>query len=143
MPRERLKVFLDANVLIEALRGSPGASALFTRQSEEAASYVVTPVVVQELLLASPAIEAQESLDNIIQHLNVVSGETPSSPEVVATIRSIRNRLVHTNDLLILGAARDCDLLLTYDQDLLRLGDAIGVESKTPEEFLAALGAES
>jgi predicted nucleic acid-binding protein len=143
MPDRRLKIFLDTSVLVEVLRGSRGASALFTPGPEQAASYVVNPVVVQELLLVSASAGTKMDLNELIQHLHVLDTETLLSPEVLASIRKMRNRLAHTNDLLILGAARDCDLLLTYDQDLLSLGEAAGVATKTPEDFLAELGAES
>jgi hypothetical protein len=49
-------------------------------------------------------------LKELIQHLHVLDTEALLSPEVLANIRKMRNWLVHTNDLLILGAARDCDL---------------------------------
>jgi predicted nucleic acid-binding protein len=143
MPDERLKVFVDTNVLVEALRGRRSVAALFTPKSEAAAAYVVNSVVVQELLLLSAATETKVRLDELLQHLDVLAIEAPLNPEVLANIRAMRNRVAHTNDLLILGAARDCDLLLTYDQDLLSLGDATGVATSTPEDFLAELGAES
>jgi predicted nucleic acid-binding protein len=142
MPDKRLKVFLDTNVLVEALRGNRVARALFTSKPEETVFYVVNPVVVQELLLASASVENKTSLNDLIQHLQVLGTEAPLSPEMLESIRTVRNRLVHTNELLILGAARDCDLFLTYDNDLLQLGNAAGVATRTPEEFLAELGVE-
>jgi predicted nucleic acid-binding protein len=142
MPDKRLKVFIDTNVLVEALRGNPAARALFTSKPEETASYVVNPVVVQELLLASASQENKRSVNDLIQRVHVLGTETLLSPAVLENIRTIRNRLVHTNDLLILGDARGCDLLLTYDNDLLELGNATGVATRTPEEFLAELGVE-
>jgi predicted nucleic acid-binding protein len=143
MPSRRLKVFLDTSVLVEALRGGRNANALFTSAPEQAATYVVNPVVVQELLLVSAAAETKMDLNELIQHLHVLDTEALLSPEMLVNIREMRNRLAHTNDLLILGAAHDCDFLLTYDQDLLALGDAAGVATRTPEDFLAELGAES
>jgi predicted nucleic acid-binding protein len=142
MPDKRLKVFLDTNVLIEALRGNRAASALFTSKPEEAVSYVVDPVVVQELLLASASEENKTNLNDLIQHLQVLGAEVPLSPQLLESIQAMRNRLVHTNELLILGAARDCDVFLTYDNDLRELGNVAGVATKTPEEFLAELGVE-
>ncbi len=142
MPDKRLKVFLDTNVLIEALRGNRAASALFTSKPEEAVSYVVDPVVIQELLLASASEENKTNLNDLIQHLQVLGAEVPLSPQLLESIQAMRNRLVHTNELLILGAARDCDVFLTYDNDLRELGNVAGVATKTPEEFLAELGVE-
>ena len=142
MPNERLKVFLDTNVILEALRGTRGARALFKSESEEVASYVVSPVVVQELIFAAGDAESKTVLDELIQHVKVFSSEVPVSPEFVADILRARNQLVHANDVLILGEARGCDFFLTYDQQLLSLGDAIGVVARTPEAFLAEFGVE-
>lgn len=141
MADKKLKVFLDTNVLLAALRGNSDANALFEPGSERAASYVVDPVVLQELLLAAQG--TTTDLDKIIQHVHVLDTEAPLSSERVAEIRALRNRLVHANELLILGAARDCDILLTYDKELLRLGDAAGVVTKTPKSFLVELGDRS
>jgi predicted nucleic acid-binding protein len=142
MTDKQLKVFLDSSVLIEALKGRPGAIALFRRKPERDISYVVSPVVIQELLLVHTATNYKSDPDELLQHVHVLNIETPVSPEVLTNIRQVRNRLAHTNDLLILDSARDCDLFLTYDADLLSLGNASGVAAKIPEDFLEELGVQ-
>lgn len=141
MPDKRLKVFLDTNVLLAALRGDESVNALFGPEPESAASYIIDSVVLQEVLLAAQG--AGDDLGEIIKHVHVLDTEAPLSPEVAAEIRVVRNRFVHANELIILGAARSCDILVTYDQDLLSIGDEVGVTTKTPEGFLAELGDES
>jgi predicted nucleic acid-binding protein len=141
MTGKRLKVFLDTNVLLAALQGRRSANALFKSESRRAASYVIDSVVLQELLLAAQ--ETSGDLDKILKHVRVLDSEPLLSSEALAEDQVMRNRLVHTNDLLILGAARDCDILLTYDEDLLRLGDLVGVTTKTPEGFMAEIGDKS
>jgi len=142
MSDKRLRVFLDTSVLFAALRGDPGANALFKPEPEEAASYVVSPVVTQELLLSSenPAIKAK--IGELIRQVEVLGAEAPVIPELLEDIRKVRNQSAHANDLLILGDARNCDRLLTYDKALLILGPAVGVAASTPEAFLAELGVE-
>lgn len=142
MSDKRLRVFLDTSVLLAALRGVPGASALFRPEPEEAASYVVSPVVTQELLLSSENPEIKAHVDELIRHVEVLGAEAPVIPDLLTDIRKVRNQSVHTNDLLILGDARNCDRLLTYDKSLIILGPAVGVAASTPEAFLAELGVE-
>jgi predicted nucleic acid-binding protein len=139
MERKRLRAFLDSNVLLAAIRGEQGARRLFSPEAEQYATYVVNPVVLQELLLASAAAEGKVDLDELTKHFEVISADVLSDPGVLAYVRQLRNRVAHTNDLLILGSARTCDILLTYDQGLLTLGDFAEVATATPEQFLEGL----
>jgi predicted nucleic acid-binding protein len=138
-----LRVFLDTNVVIAALQGRRGAGVLFDSELERAALYVVNSIVIQELLLMSASGGIKLDLGELAKHLSISDIEQPLDPAEFARIWRIRNRVAHANELLILGAARDCDLLLTYDKDLLRIGKESGVVAQTPEDFLATLGATS
>ena len=77
MTGERLKVFLDTNVLFAALQRRRSASTLFEPESQRAASYVIDSVVLQELLLAAQATSG--GLDGIIKHVHVLDAE-PFTP---------------------------------------------------------------
>jgi predicted nucleic acid-binding protein len=140
MAARRLRAFLDTNVLLGALHGREGPRRLFSPQVERYATYVVNPVVLQELLLASAATEPGANLDELTEHFELISADVLTKPEVLAYVRQLRNRVMHTNDLLIMGSARNCDILLTYDEELLALGDAAEVATATPEQFLDGLG---
>lgn len=140
MERKRIRAFLDTNVLLMALRGERSARLLFSREAEQFATYVINPVVLQELLLASPSAEDPVDLDEFTKHFEVIGADVLANPEVLAYVRQLRNRVAHTNDLLILGSARGCDILLTYDQELLALGDFAEVATATPEDYLKGLG---
>ncbi|MFN9317949.1 MAG: PIN domain nuclease, partial [Microcystis sp.] len=56
--------------------------------------------------------------------------------------RDIRNILVHSNDVLILSSAANCDYLVTYDQKLKKASSYL-YNSKpmvvTPEELLEVI----
>lgn len=140
MPPKRLRAFIDTNVLLGALRGDWWSQQLFTPAAEEYATYVINSVVLQELLLASSASEPGVDLDAITRNFEVITADVLADPEVFAYVRRLRNRVMHTNDLLILGSARSCDILLTHDRELLALGDAAQVATATPEKFLRDLG---
>ncbi len=140
MPSERLRAFLDTNILLSALRGDEWPKRLFTPDAEQYARYVVNPVVLQELLLATAATAPGVDIDGVTRHLEIIDAKLDEDSEVLAHARGLRNQAVHVNDLLILGSARDCDVLLTNDQDLMNLGQDARVRMATPEQFLRGLG---
>jgi predicted nucleic acid-binding protein len=143
MQESKTKVLLDTSVILQALRGNRIVGTLFTSELEIKVTYFVDPVVLQEILLASAAQEAGGDPDEVLRHLNVITSEAPLNREELHNIKQIRNRLVHANDWLILDTARDYDVLLTYDNDLHVLGRTEGVNTKTPEDFLAEFGVQS
>jgi hypothetical protein len=80
----------------------------------ERAAFAINAVVLQELLLARNGAAGNLDLSAAVSDLEVVAaGADLASPEFQAELRSLRNHLVHANDVLILAAARSCDVLLT------------------------------
>jgi hypothetical protein len=55
--------------------------------------------------------------------------------------RALRNRLAHSNDILILSSADECDFLVTRDKRLKSLVTAARPQVMTPEELVAHLRA--
>lgn len=137
----KIRAFLDTEVLLEYLRGKVELQSLFSEDVRQRAAFAINAIVLQELLLARDKADSGVDLTRVAPYLEVVgAGVDLSSPEVVAELYRLRNRLVHTNDVLILAGARSCDVLLTYDRELLDAGPAAAVRSETPEEFLEELG---
>ncbi len=139
MSSPKIRAFLDTNVLLQYLRGKPELQRMFTPDVEDKVTFAVNPVVLQELLLAGGSAREQIDLAKIAAHLEVLSAEALGSPEILRRLRELRNNAAHANDLMILASSRHCDVLLTYDRDLLALGKIAEVESETPEEFLEDL----
>lgn len=140
MSSRKIRAFLDTNVVLEYLRGKVELQSLFSEDVRQRAAFAINAIVLQELLLAGDRAEGVD-LTRVVPYLEVVgAGVDLSSPEVIAELQQLRNRLVHANDVLILAGARSCDVLLTYDRDLLDAGPAAAVRSETPEEFLEELG---
>jgi predicted nucleic acid-binding protein len=138
MPSRKIRAFLDTDVLLEYIRGKAGLQQLFSEEVRERAEFAINGIVLQELLLARRSDEID--LTKVVPYLDVVgAGVDLYSPETQAELRKLRDRLMHPNDVLILAGARSCDVLLTYDRDLLAAENA--VRSETPEEFLGELGA--
>jgi predicted nucleic acid-binding protein len=141
MSPRKTRAFLDTNVLVEYIRGKAGLQRLFSAEVRERAAFAINAIVLQELLLTRDNAAGGLDLTTVVPYLEVVgAGVDLASPETLAELRELRNRVMHTNDVLILAGARSCDVLLTYDSELLRLGDVAAVRSETPEEFLEELG---
>jgi predicted nucleic acid-binding protein len=138
MATQKIRAFLDTNVLLEYLDGKPELQHLFSAEVRERASFSVNGIVLQELILSYKAKE----LMTVEQYLDIVElGIDPSSPEWQSMFRDERNRSLHVNDILILATAKSFDVLLTYDDQKLRRGEnGARVRLETPEEFLDELG---
>jgi predicted nucleic acid-binding protein len=142
MSGHKIRAFLDTNVLLEYIRGKAELRGLFSEKVLERAAFAINAVVLQELLLARNDAAGNLDLSGVVPYLEVVAaGADMASPEIQAELRNLRHHLVHANDVLILAGARSCDVLLTYDRDLLDAGEVASVRSETPEEFLEELGA--
>jgi predicted nucleic acid-binding protein len=137
MATQKIRAFLDTNVLLEYFDGKAELQQLFSEGVRERASFVVNGIVLQELILSYKGKE----LLTVEPYLDIAElGVDPSSPVLQAMLRDERNQSLHVNDILILATARSYDVLLTYDRKLLQAGKAV-LRSETPEEFLVELGA--
>jgi len=137
MATQKIRAFLDTNVLLEYFRGKAELQHLFSEEVRERAAFAINGIVAQELLLSG----VNDDDLAAIEHVEIVDLDlNPSSPEWQSMFRDERNRSLHVNDILILATARTFDVLLTYDRDLLEAGKPV-LRSETPEEFLVELGA--
>ncbi len=137
MSTRKIRAFLDTNVLLQYIAGKPELQRLFSEEVRNRAAFAINAIVLQELLLARNEAPNEVDLTAIIPFLEVVgAGVDLSSPQTQSELRQLRNYVVHSNDVLILAGARACDVLLTYDRELLKAGEVASVRSETPEEFL-------
>jgi predicted nucleic acid-binding protein len=137
MAPQKIRAFLDTNVLLEYFERKPELQHLFSDEVRERVAFAINGIVAQELLLSG----VNDDDLAAIEHVEIVDlGVTPSSPVLQAMLRDTRNRSLHVNDILILATARAYDVLLTYDPELREAGQAV-LRSETPEEFLVELGA--
>jgi hypothetical protein len=69
----------------------------------------------RELLLAADAAGRPE-FERIRDHLRVLPVDYAKAETLLSKVRSLRNRLAHSNDILILSSADACaDLLVSAD----------------------------
>src|SRR5437879_5887543 len=107
MATQKIRAFLDTNVLLEYFEGKTELQHLFSEEVRERASFVVNGIVLQELILSYKGKE----LMAVEPYLDIADlGVDPSSPEFQTILRDERNRNMHVNDILILAGARACDV---------------------------------
>jgi predicted nucleic acid-binding protein len=133
-------VFLDASVIIGYVQGDPAAVQLFSAEAEGRIRVAVNDIVLQELLLTSDAVD-QPEFEQIRDHLRVLPIDLAKAEALVPGARALGSRLVHTNDILILSSADECDFLVTSDVLLKNLVTAEKPQIVTPEELVAHLRA--
>jgi predicted nucleic acid-binding protein len=135
----RLTAFLDTSVLLAYLSGDEVVSKLFSNEVTSRVKFAVNPIVLQELFLSSEAHSHPELLRSIQEQLEILPLDPPRATKWVTRARELRNRIAHSNDLLILSSAAGCDYLVTDDIDFRALSPS---EPKvvTPREFLEQIG---
>lgn len=140
----RLKVFLDTNVLASYFSGKPEARRLFDHDVTKRVQYIISPVVLQELLLISEELGKNGSSDEmkrlLSKYLTIKPFDVNTLQASAKRIRRLRNTIVHANDLLnIQVAATTADYFLTQDKNLLHLREIDSVEVISPEQFFNLL----
>jgi predicted nucleic acid-binding protein len=81
-------------------------------------TYAINPVVLQELLLVILTAADSSTLDELTKRMEVLPVDSSTVEESLKSVRELRNRTIHANELLILGSAQSCDYLVTMDRDL-------------------------
>jgi len=138
--QKRPLVFLDSNVIIGYLQGEPSAAQLFSAEASGLIRFAINPIVLQELLLAADAAGRPE-FERIRDHFRVLPIDFTKAEAFLPRVRALRDRLAHSNDILILSSAAECDFLVTRDALLKSLVTADKPQVVTPEEFVTHLRA--
>ena len=133
-------VFLDTNVIVGYLHGDPPVAQLFSAEAEGRIRFAVNPIVLQELLLAADAAGRPE-FERIRDHLRVLPVDFAKAEALLPRVRALRDRLAHSNDILILSSADECDFLVTRDVILKNLVTTERPQVVTPEELVVQLQA--
>jgi len=136
----KTKVYLDTSVFIRLFKGTRSLWELFSEQVLERFTYVTSPVVYQELLLAVERSHEQINLEVVEEYVQLLPLDyLDSSDELRNQIRQLRNRVFHSNDVLIIGSVLNsgCRYLLTYDNALIKAAEGLDFTAVTPEKFMS------
>jgi predicted nucleic acid-binding protein len=138
---KRPTLFLDSNVLVAMVRGDPAAVRLTSEEVLNKVQLAVDPVVLSEFLRFTARGDDVSTVSKVEQHWKVLPAPTLPSEDLKQQARSLRNRLVHSNDLLVFLSASQCEYLVTYDRDLQELSVQLGrPRALTPAEALTEIG---
>jgi len=133
---QRPLVFVDTNVLVEYLKGSTPESSLFSDKMLRRFRFAINPIVASEILLAADAKEHTDKLDKIQDVLEILPVNDAELGLFSKKMREFRNKMVHSNEILISSTAAECDYLLTEDQIFKNLFETEKPVILTTEEFI-------
>ncbi len=137
---KRPLTFLDSSVILAYLQGDPSAVELFSAEAKGHIFFAVNPIVLQELLLTADLARHPE-FEQIREHLRVLPVDFSRAEALIPAVRGLRNRMVHSNDILILSSAGRCDFLVTRDRLLMSMSGNEKPRIVTPEELVRHLRA--
>jgi predicted nucleic acid-binding protein len=98
----------------------------------------INPIVLQELFFRAETREHPEIIDELQEEVSVLPLNLEKAEEYLKHTANLQNRIAHSNDVLILSSAADCDYLVTYDQGLRSLPTS-KPRVVTPEQLLSQL----
>lgn len=136
----KVKAFLDTSVLVRLLSGHRELLRLFSDEVLRKVTYVTSPIVFQELILAASRTDKEIDLESITPYVDIVNPNI-FNKAFQKELQTFRNRAVHSNDVLIMSTAREVnsDYLLTYDQMLIKESANKNYKAMFPEEFLSVI----
>lgn len=132
-------VFLDTNVILGYLTGDAPIAKLFSAEAAGRILFAVNPIVLQELLLTDAA--GLPGFERIRDHFRVLPLDLAKAEALLPRARALRNRLAHSNDILILSSVDECDFLVTRDAHMKNLVISGKPPFVTPEELILRLRA--
>ena len=133
-------VFLDTNVVASYLRGEPHSSQLFSDEMVSKVRLAIDPIVLQALSFLDETRAHPEVLDEIQQDVRLLPLNLEKAEEYLNPAINLRDRVAHSNDVLILSSASDCDYFVTYDKALgntLTLLPSKKPKAVTPEQLIS------
>ncbi|MDZ8109830.1 MAG: PIN domain-containing protein [Nostoc sp. DedQUE12a] len=135
-------VFLDTNVVVSYLRGEPSSSHLFSNEILGKVRLAINSIVLQELFFLAETRKRPEILDQLQQEASLLPLNIEKAEEYLKHAVNLRNQIAHSNDILILSSAVDCDYLVTYDQALKKTLSSLSTDKPqvvTPEQLISQL----
>lgn len=139
--RERPLAFLDSDVLLAYLQGKPPSAQLLDGDMQRAVRFASSDIVLQEILFSFQAVrEHPEVVQRLRDQLTILPVDIKLAESLLPQARALRNRIAHSNDILIVSSAASCDFLVTYDAALQELEGGHKPEVVTPEQLITRLG---
>ena len=141
-PDGKPSVFIDTNVVASYLTGEPSSSQLFSSEILSRIHAAINPTVLQELFSLEETQQHPDMLNELQEEVRVLTINLEKAEEYLEHAAGLRNRIAHSNDVLILSSAADCDYLVTYDRALGKTLSELSTNKPkvvTPEQLISQL----
>jgi predicted nucleic acid-binding protein len=134
MAKDRPVAFLDSNVVIDYLNGR--LPWLFEEPLTGKFRYAINPVILQEVVLRGVDRRHPRRLEHVLKKTDMLPIDVMAADAMLPRAKEIRNRALHSNDILVFSSAADCDYLITSDKSFGALSTRDKPKILTPKEFL-------
>ena len=134
MAKHRPVAFLDSNVVIDYLNGQ--LPWLFEESLTGKFRYAINPIVFQEVVLRGVDRRHPRRLELVLKRTDMLPIDVKAADAMLPRAKEIRNRALHSNDILVFSRAADCDYLITSDKSFRALSTRDRPKILTPKEFL-------
>lgn len=139
---KKIRVFLDTNILLLYFKGELKLQKLFSEDILAKVQFAINPIVYQELILVSDRFRDKLDFKQINDNIKLIPLDKMDLD--YEKIRSLRNQMVHANDILILQTSvSKCDYLLTEDRQLLEIKEIKPLKIISIKDFFELLGVTS
>jgi len=134
MAKDRPVAFLDSNVVIDYLNGR--LPWLFEESLTGKFRYAINPIVFQGFVLSGVDRRHPRRLEHVLKKTDMLPIDVKAADAMLPRAKEIRNRALHSNDILVFSSAADCDYLITSDKSFGALLTRDKPRILTPKEFL-------
>ncbi len=133
---EKPLAFLDTNVIASYLAGKGAAASIFDPKVQSHIQYAINAVVLQEIFLLAEE-EGRKIIADLVKDgkLRIIDIDLDKADDAKDRLLQLRNHIAHSNNVLILASAENCDYLVTDDKSLTKISGA-APEVLSTKQFL-------
>src|SRR5207244_2363385 len=127
--------FVETDVIMSYIKGDPWASQLFSDEEMARVRLTVNAIVLQDMFFTESIKEP--AFERIADHLEIIDLVFDKVEKTIARLPgAVYKPGVHSNDLLVMSSAEDCDYLITRKPHMKDLAIPGKPTVLTPEEFV-------
>ena len=141
MRPRKIRAFLGTDVILEYVRGVPEVQRLFSKKVRDRVEFVIDSTVINQLAFIRDKKIARAAFQKVDQLEITQGGAFLSSSQIEELAGIVRDTHLHVSAVFAANGARSCDVLLTYNPDLVRACEIFSVRAETPDAFLQELNA--
>jgi predicted nucleic acid-binding protein len=141
---EKSTAFLDTSVILSYLSREGAAAHLFDPEVTSRVRYAINPIVAQELFSAKGASDLDKLAELVSANkINLLTFDDIKARAILNRAQRFRHLVSHSNDILILAGASECDYFVTQDEIVSDIVGDDGPVVLTPAKFIEAMSREA